>query len=301
MANGIVRLLVVGAAAMAAPSAALAQVGSGWTRYNPSSTIQLDGSDGIESSPGSTTNKKNEGASYSNSGGIETFSLFDPISNRCERRMRNEYTSGRWQFEGEVRVSAPTNNESIMQVFGGTSGATTQMIRAYNSGGGTIKKVPGSVTLATGVHGKWIRINVIHDVGANVVRTYVDGQLKATGDGEAPAKWYHKYGVYGTLKTPTAKVEWRNVKHFRHSDNDENDALDMGELPLAGELPEPELPDFPDEIDPPTPAGTTSDPSLGEVVGFGCSLGGSSGGAGIASFGLAIGAALLLRRRRRAR
>ena len=43
------------------------------------------------------------------------------------------------------------------------------------------------MVLATDIHGKWVRINVIHDVGANNVRTYVNGQLKATGDGgEAP-------------------------------------------------------------------------------------------------------------------
>jgi hypothetical protein len=143
--------------------AARGQVGSGWEQYQPSSTIQLDGADGIESSPGSTTSRRNEGASYNKAGDVETFTLFDPISNRSERRMRNEYTSGRWQFEGEVRVSPPTNNESIMQIFGGRSPATTQMIRAYDSGGGTIRKIPGSATLATGVHGRWVRINVIHD------------------------------------------------------------------------------------------------------------------------------------------
>jgi hypothetical protein len=210
-------------------SAAQAQVGGGWEQYNPSSTIHLDGSDGIETSPGSSTNLKNEGASFTKADGIETFTLFDPISNRAERRMKNEYTSGKWQFEGEVRVSAPTNNESVMQIFGGTSGATTQMIRAYDVDGGTLRKVPGSVVLATGIHGKWIKLNVIHDVEADNVKTYVNGKLIATGPGEFPAKWYHKYGCYGSLKTESAKVEWRNVKHFRHQDNAESAALDVGE------------------------------------------------------------------------
>ena len=137
-------------------------------QYSPPSTIHLDGSAGIESYPGTCTNLRNEGASFTDMGGIETFALHDPISNRSERRMQNTYLTGRRQFEGEVRVSPPTDDESIMQVFGGNSGATTQMIRAYNDGGGTLRKVPGSVLLAENVHGTWVKVNVIHDVGAQL-------------------------------------------------------------------------------------------------------------------------------------
>jgi hypothetical protein len=276
--------MFIAAAAMLAAPAAQAQIGGGWERYNPSSTIQLDGANGIESGPGSATSRKNEGASFSNENGIETFTLFDPISNRAERRMRNEYTSGRFQFEGEVRVSGPTNNESVMQIFGGTSGATTQMIRAYSSGGGTLRKVPGSVTLATGIYGEWVRLNVIHDVGANNVKTYVNGKLMATGDGEAPAKWYHKYGCYGSLKTPSAKVEWRNVKHFRDASNDDSAAFDPGEdAPV----------DAADLIDPPY----TDEVAIAEVGSprFGCAF----GRGGSSPLGLALLLALALMRRRR--
>ncbi len=198
---------------------AYAQIGNGWVAYDSPSTIHLDGSAGIETYPGTSTSLRNEGASFTNEGGIETFALHDPISNRSERRMLNTYQGGRRQFEGEVRISPPTNDESVMQVFGGNSGATTQMIRAYNEGGGTLRKVPGAVLLADKVHGVWVKINVIHDTGANFVKTYVNGRLLATGDGEASNAgtdgWYHKYGCYGTLRTGSAKVEWRNVKHFR--------------------------------------------------------------------------------------
>jgi hypothetical protein len=161
----------------------------------------------------------NAGASFSRVDGIETFALRDPISNRCERRLLNTYQTGKRQFEGEVRVSPPTNDESVMQIFGGNSGATTQMIRAYDVAGGTLRKVPGSVVLAEGIHGKWLKVNVIHDIPANKVFTYIDGKLVATGDGEVVGAgndgWYHKYGCYGSLRTPSAKVEWRNVKHFK--------------------------------------------------------------------------------------
>jgi hypothetical protein len=162
------------------------------------------------------------------------------------------------------------------------------MIRAYDSGGGTIRKIPGSVTLATGVHGRWVRINVIHDVGANVVRTYVDGALKASGDGEAPSRWYHKYGCYGTLRTGSAKVEWRNVKHFRHTGNLDDDAFDLGEQMLPGEPPELELPDFEQED---TGARRT-------VEGYGCAaVGGRPRPAGLGLLAVLVVLSLLVGRR----
>jgi hypothetical protein len=103
-----------------------------------------------------------------------------------------------------------------MQIFGGTqTGATTQMIRAYAAGGGTLRKNPGEVFLASGVYGTWVKVNVIHDTVANTVQTYINGKLMATGSGDAPGPWYHKYGDYGTVTTGTAKVEWRNVVHYK--------------------------------------------------------------------------------------
>jgi len=261
-----------------APASARAQVGTGWVSYDPPSTIHLDGSAGIESYPGTSTNLKNEGASFTNEGGIETFIMFNPISNRSERRMQNTYLTGKRQFEGEVRVSPPTDDESIMQVFGGNSGATTQMIRAYNTGGGTLRKVPGSVLLAENVHGTWIKVNVIHDVGANFVKTYINGKLISTGDGEATNAgndgWYHKYGSYGTLRTPMAKVEWRNVKHFRdgNAPPGNGNPVDAGTSADAGA---------------PADAGGIA-PDMGTAGGTGGSgsgTGGSGGGTGGASGG----------------
>ena len=49
-----------------------------------------------------------------------------------------------------------------------------------------------------------MKVNVIHDVGGNFVRTYINGKLMTTGDGEATGAgndgWDHKYGCYGTLR-----------------------------------------------------------------------------------------------------
>jgi MYXO-CTERM domain-containing protein len=255
-------------------SLAQAQVGTGWEQYTPPSSIQLDGSNGIESSPGTVTSVRNEGASYTFENGIETFALHDPISNRCERRMQNTYTSGQHQFEGEVRVSPPTDDESVMQLFGGNSGATTQMIRAYNVNGGTLRKVPGSVLLAENVHGTWVKVNMIHDVAGNFVRTYINGRLMATGDGEATGAgndgWYHKYGCYGTLRTGSAKVEWRNVKHFRNG------------MPPSGNMPQPPADGG---VRPPADGGAAPDAAgpeggSGDASGGTGSSGGSTGGSG---------------------
>jgi uncharacterized membrane protein YgcG len=227
-------------AVVMAAGGARAQVGTGWVEYQPPSVLHLDGSNGIEVSPGDSTSVMNEGASFTNMGGIETFTLFNPISNRSERRIQNTYLTGRRQFEGEVRVSPPTDDESVMQIFGGNSGATTQMIRAYNVNGGTLRKVPGSVVLAENIHGVWIKVNVIHDIAANNVKTYIAGKLISTGDGEATNAgndgWYHKYGCYGTLRTGMAKVEWRNVKHFR--DGTSPPATDGGAAPDAAPAPD---------------------------------------------------------------
>jgi hypothetical protein len=264
--------IVIGAVLLLWPASGAAQVGTGWVLYQPSSTIQLDGSDGIETYPGTSTAVSNEGASFTNEGGIETFALHDPISNRAERRMQNTYLTGRRQFEGEVRVSPPTNDESVMQIFGGNSGATTQMIRAYAAEGGSLRKVPGSVLLAANIHGVWVKVNVVHDIGANAVETYINGMLLASGDGEAVNAgtdgWYHKYGCYGTLRTGSAKVEWRNVKHFRDG---------TPPPPSDGGSPSP----GPDAGADAAPDGLTSGDAAPDGTGTGGSGGGEgSGGAG---------------------
>jgi hypothetical protein len=284
--TGIVRITAVRLAAslsvlVAGP--ATAQVGTGWVQYEPGSAIHLDGANGIESYPGNSTSLRNEGASFTNEGGIETFALHDPISNRSERRIQNTYLTGKRQFEGEVRVSPPTNDESVQQVFGGNSGATTQMIRAYDEGGGSLKKVPGSVLLIDKIHGVWVKVNVIHDLPANQVRTYINGKLITTGDGEAVNAgtdgWYHKYGCYGTLKTGSAKVEWRNVKHFRDGDSPAGDAS----APEAGGEPD----------DAGSEAGTR-DSGAGGAGGAGAGGTGAApgtGGAGAGGSGVASGGA----------
>jgi len=194
--------LVLGSAA-----AAQAQVGSGWTQYSPSSTLQNDDTGGC---------------SYANSGGIEIFRMFNPVCNRIERRVNNNYTTGQRQFQGEVRVSSPTNDEAVHQVFGRDNAddgsAPAMHIRAYSANGGYLTRSgwAGSKTLVSGIYNTWVRVNTVHNTTTNTIDTYINGVLKDSGyPGGGNVNHYTKYGSYGTLKTSSAKVEWRNVKHYR--------------------------------------------------------------------------------------
>jgi hypothetical protein len=209
-------LAVVGAAVVQ-PSAVAAPmrgpVGSGWREYNPNHNLQIQSRGEYTTYPRSVTHATGPGGSYDRSGGVETFRLFNNGTNRVEVRVQDNYTTGHRQFEGELRVSAPTNDESAMQIFGNDgSGATTLMIRSYSRNGGTLRG--GGKDLATNVYGRWVRINVTHDASANRYSIYINGDLAVTRNGPNGTH-YFKYGVYGTLRTPSAQHQWRDVHFYR--------------------------------------------------------------------------------------
>lgn len=192
-------------------------VGSGWVAYSPTKKIHLDDEDGLQIF--NWTSYKSVGdpicADYQYDNGIETFRIVNNKSNRSEIRLQNEYSSGSRQFEGYVTFNAPLDDESLMQIFGSTEGATQLMIRGYAADGGSIRGA--GQTLATNVYGKEVHINVIHlqeDKG-NRIKIYINGVKKADiADNEAVTN-YMKYGNYGTLRTGTATVKWRGVKVYR--------------------------------------------------------------------------------------
>jgi hypothetical protein len=195
----------------------MAALGSGWVEYSPTKKIHLDDADGLQIF--SWTSYKSVGspicADYNYSSGVETFRIVNNNSNRSEIRLQNDYSTGSRQFDGYVTFNSPLNDESLMQIFGSTSGATELMIRGYAADGGSIKGA--GQTLATNVYGKEVHINVIHlqeDKG-NRIKIYINGVKKADiADNEAVTN-YMKYGNYGTLTTGTATVKWRNVKVYR--------------------------------------------------------------------------------------
>lgn len=195
----------------------MAALGSGWVEYSPTKKIHLDDAAGLQIF--NWTSYKSVGspicADYSYSSGTETFRIVNNNSNRSEIRLQNEYSTGSRQFEGYVTFNAPLNDESLMQIFGSTSGATQLMIRGYAADGGSIKGA--GQTLATNIYGKEVHINVIHlqENKGNRIKIYINGVKKAdVADNEAVTN-YMKYGNYGTLTTGTATVKWRNVKVYR--------------------------------------------------------------------------------------
>jgi hypothetical protein len=205
-------VLLFGAAA-----AAHAQLGSGWTEQTFGRKIHLDNEAGLQIFDWSTYQSVCSPvcADYRYDGGTDThtFRLVDNRTNRSEIRVQNEYSTGRKQFEGYVTIFSPLDDESLMQVFGSTSGATQMMIRGYAESGGTLRTVGGGGTLDTGVYGQERRINVIH-VQGSYIRVYVNGTQRAQiSDGEGVAN-YWKYGCYGTLRTNGAQVKWRRVRFY---------------------------------------------------------------------------------------
>ena len=199
--------------------AGYAQLGNGWNLYSPKKIIHLDDQDGLQTF--SWTSYKSvctpicADYSYDAATNSETFRILNTKSNRSEIRLQNEYATGSRQFEGYVTFNAPLDDESLMQIFGSTSGATQMMLRGYAADGGSIRGA--GKTVATNVYGKEVRVNVIHlqeDVG-NKIQIYIDGvKMAEIADNEAVTN-YHKYGNYGTMRTGEAVVKWRNCRFFR--------------------------------------------------------------------------------------
>jgi hypothetical protein len=206
-------------AASAVP--ALAQLGTGWTATNFTKRIHLD--DDVDLQTFSWTSYKSVCSpmcadyTYTSATDTEQFRIFDSRSNRSEIRLQNDYSSGIWQFEGYVRFDAPLHDESLFQIFGNTGPAATfLMMRGYRDNGGEIRVMSGSHTIATGIYGEEVRINVIHESNVSA-KFYVNGEFiyeKPHNDPGVTNYW--KYGVYGTTSgNVPAVVEWRQVRTFR--------------------------------------------------------------------------------------
>jgi hypothetical protein len=189
-------------------------IGTGWTEFSPPSKLQVETHDEIREFPGDTTNITNGGGRYTNSGGIETFELVSNESNRVERRFADDYSSGRRQFQADVTIFPPSDNETVHQIFNGPAGPWLLM-PVERTSGGSIRLGGGtsSALLATCLYGKSFRLNTINDISGDT-QVYIDGVLKATLK-HPGGSFYTKYGCYGTLRTASAKIEFSNVKMFK--------------------------------------------------------------------------------------
>lgn len=123
------------------------------------------------------------------------------------------YRSGVWQFEGDMYVPPGTSGASVMQVFGAAGEqATTLMLHVY--GGNLTYYHHLSTVLAAGVYGRWVRLNVVHDVAASNVTVFVDGERRLSAPGHGGDAHYFKFGVYKQSRhQPSHRMEswWKNV------------------------------------------------------------------------------------------
>ncbi|PQQ19342.1 hypothetical protein Pyn_36836 [Prunus yedoensis var. nudiflora] len=124
-----------------------------------------------------------------------------------------DYTSGVWQFEGNFYVPQGSSGVIIMQIHGAATEATTLQLRVYN---GDLKYY-GNNVVASNIYDKWLRLNVIHNVGAGKVTIFIDGEQKLVVNGHGRANFYFKYGVYGALSASSNYMEsrWKEVKLFK--------------------------------------------------------------------------------------
>jgi hypothetical protein len=211
----VLALSLSSALCLAAPFAH-AQVGSGWTQFHPDSNLQIEVHDKYIEYSGTTTSISNGGVRYSNSGGIETFQLVSTASNRVERRYKDNYSSRR-QFEGYVKVYSPSDDEKVHQIFCATPDGPYLLVGEFASSSGSLRVLApqGSATVATGIYGVWVRLNSIHDHSANATSIYINGSKKWSNNWGSGSSYYTKYGCYGTLKTSSAKIQYKNVKMFK--------------------------------------------------------------------------------------
>ncbi|KAM0907359.1 hypothetical protein ACQ4PT_016173 [Festuca glaucescens] len=152
------------------------------------------------------------------------FSSHEPFKAQSDTRPRTEmrmtsssafsairgydYSSGVWQFEGSVFLPSGTTGVSIMQVFGGGT-ATTLMLHVYD---GALRYY-NQRTVEDNIYDRWLRVNVVHDVGASVLTVFVNGDLKLTAAGRGGDSHNFKFGVY-TQRDPSSRMEsrWKNVR-----------------------------------------------------------------------------------------
>jgi len=177
---------------------ASAQVGSGWTSYSPGKHMQEVGN-----------------VTHSVSGSTETFSINSSATGeqRCEERVEDDFSTSTRQFEGMLKVVRMGGTGISVEQEKSVTGGTWLMIAAKHDG--SLYTVNGGTTIATGVIGNTVRINVITDCSARTSKTYVNGSLKATLSNITLAQ-YHKYGAYRLNSGyGPCTVQWSNVKFWK--------------------------------------------------------------------------------------
>jgi MYXO-CTERM domain-containing protein len=209
------RLLVASICmAVCGPRAALAQIGSGWTKLTLTQDFIDTQSMGAHMRHDIAT-FTTSGVRYEKTADAETFELYDPSFNRVEHDTNYHYKTGTIQFEGTVEIFDGVNHQFIVQLFNAPASGPIMALSAFSRGNGTIVKQGGSVDVATNVFGKTVKVNIIHDLDANTLTVYIDGKSAWTGGGGAGGGFNFKYGSYGSLnESRSAKARWQNVQFW---------------------------------------------------------------------------------------
>ncbi|XWX00588.1 hypothetical protein V2A60_008609 [Cordyceps javanica] len=130
---------------------------------------------------------------------------------RAERRYTNDYSAGRHQFGGQVRINSFGGDRvSLKQTFNGDSGPYFILGVKKN---GDLYSVEGGKTIASGVArvGSTVTINTVHDAGSKKYQVYVNGELKFT-ESSPGGSFYDKIGTYTTDSgAGPIDVTWSNV------------------------------------------------------------------------------------------
>jgi hypothetical protein len=130
---------------------------------------------------------------------------------RTEMRIYNDYTSGVWQFEGDLFVPTGTTGVAVMQVFGGSTSSTSLQLRVYN---GSLCRY--TTPIMNNIYNTWIHVNVIHDANAHTVAIYLNGNFIRSDADRGPSTYYFKCGVY-EQDSPSLLMQsqWANIQVWR--------------------------------------------------------------------------------------
>ncbi len=205
-----IQMLAALPAALLLAATAQAQIGSGWTVYNPSQRFEYESNDIGKSISPPPSSFNNGYCAFTRSGKADHFQLLTHNSNRAEIRFNDDYSSGSRQFQADVLIKSPSTGECIHQIFNGPTGPWLLLkeTSAYN---GSIHMGGATASLATNVYGRWFRLNSINDMNSGKTYFYIDGALVWTGSNPG-GTFYTKYGAYGTHSdADTADITFSNV------------------------------------------------------------------------------------------
>lgn len=214
-----------------------AQLGNGWnyiSNGNFDFRIHLQYNDDLNTYDW-TTSKSWNNCSYSFTGSTSNYSSGTHkfklgSSSNCERsELKFDYgysSSGRYQFEGELRFTSANPPKHVMQIWqnmGPDLDEKIMLLRAKTDG---TLYVPGSSNrdFVTNnpykvADNTWVKINVVHIRSTRMVYIYFNGSLRISfKHASSSGDYYFKMGAYGKIDgelSEEAYSEWRNVKMFK--------------------------------------------------------------------------------------